>query len=178
MLLEQIGVSPVRIIPAEIDETPKKKERPPRYAMRMAVEKAAKVASENPEAYVLAADTVVACGHRILPKAETQAQGRECLELLSGRRHNVFGGICLIKPDGTFSTRLVKTAVTFRRLSDEDKEMYLESMEWEGKAGGYAIQGLASLFIKGIIGSYSNIVGLCLYETGNLLLGNSLLKKG
>ena len=175
MLLEQIGVRPSRVVPAEIDETPLKKELPLRYAARMALEKARRVADMNPGHYVLAADTVVAYGRLILPKAETAEQAADCLERLSGRRHRVYGGICLIRPDGSFSLRTVKTAVLFRPLSAADRNAYLESGEWEGKAGGYAVQGKAALFVRGIIGSYSNVVGLGLYETGALLAGNGLI---
>lgn len=175
MLLEQIGVRPALVVPADIDETPLKKEQPSRYAARMALEKARRVAGMHPGRYVLAADTVVACGRRILPKAETPGQAAGCLDLLSGRRHRVYGGLCLIRPDGSCSVRTVKTAVLFRPLSASDKNAYLDSGEWEGKAGGYAVQGRAALFVRGIIGSYSNVVGLSLYETGALLAGNGLM---
>ena len=170
-LLRQIGVTPSEICPADIDETPLKGEMPSRYAERMARNKAETVAARKPDCFVLAADTVVACGRRILPKAETPQQATACLNLLSGRRHTVYGGICLIAPDGTKTERVVRTAVVFSRLSKADKQRYLDSGEWQGKAGGYAIQGLAALFVREVIGSYSNVVGLGLYETGALLKG-------
>lgn len=168
-LLNQIGMTPAEIVPADIDETPLKNELPARYAVRMARLKAETVAKQRRGRYILAADTVVACGRRILPKAENAEQAAWCLDVLSGRRHHVYGGICLIKPDGKASVRLVDTAVVFKVLSGEDRRSYLESAEWEGKAGGYAIQGRAALFVRKIIGSYSNVVGLSLFETGALL---------
>lgn len=170
-LLRQIGLSDFNILPAEIDETPLKKELPRDYALRMAVSKARKVHQVKPDSFVLAADTVVACGRRILPKAETLEQARQCLDMLSGRRHRVYGGIALITPKGKEITRIVQTAVCFSHLDVSMKEQYLASQEWLGKAGGYAIQGAASLFVKKIVGSYSNVVGLSLYETANLLHG-------
>ena len=170
-LLRQIGVVPDRICPADIDETPFKDETPQRYALRMAVDKAKTVAAVYPDSFVLAADTVVACGRRILPKAETRRDAEFCLNLLSGRRHTVLGGICLISPDGRISTRLVKTVVAFARLHPAEKNKYLDGNEWQGKAGGYAIQGQAALFVRELIGSYSNVVGMGLYETGCLLKG-------
>ncbi|MBO4644821.1 MAG: septum formation protein Maf [Alphaproteobacteria bacterium] len=170
-LLRQIGVTPSEICPADIDETPMKGESPQSYALRMAETKAKKIAALNRERFVLAADTVVACGRRILPKAETLEDASFCLNLLSGRRHTVYGGICLIRPDGKVSSRLVKTAVVFARLHEMDKQKYLDCGEWQGKAGGYAIQGQAALFIKEVIGSYSNVVGIGLYEAGALLKG-------
>ena len=175
-LLEQIGVVPDEVCPADIDETPFKREDPHRYAVRMAVSKAEKVAAQNPGRFVLAADTVVACGLRILPKAENREQAAACLDLLSGRRHTVFGGVCLITPDGKVSTRLVKTAVIFTRLHPSEKQAYLDGDEWRGKAGGYAVQGQAALFVRKIIGSYSNVVGLGLFETGRLLKGHGVIK--
>lgn len=175
-LLRQIGVAPDRVCPADIDETPLKAELPQTYALRMAVTKAQTVAALCPDAFVLAADTVVACGRRILPKAETRDDAAFCLNLLSGRRHTVYGGICLISPDGRISTRLVRTVVAFSRLSSEEKERYLDGGEWLGKAGGYAIQGRAALFVREVIGSYSNVVGLGLYEAGCLLKGTEVLK--
>ena len=168
-LLRQIGITPQEVCPADIDETPLKNELPQNYALRMAVSKARKVAAEKPDRFILAADTVVACGRRILPKAETRQDAAFCLDLLSGRRHSVLGGICLISPNGDIKKRLVKTTVVFSRLNASDKQKYLDGGEWEGKAGGYAIQGQAALFVREIIGSYSNVVGLGLYETGALL---------
>lgn len=170
-LLNQIGVAPSAVVPADIDETPDKGEMPKRYALRMAEQKAAAVAAKHPDRYVLAADTVVACGRRILPKAETREQAASCLDLLSGRKHHVRGGICLICPDGKRLLRAVDTAVVFKRLSEEEKKSYLDSGEWEGKAGGYAVQGRAAVFVRRISGSYSNVVGLSLFDVSAMLSG-------
>ncbi len=175
-LLEQIGVAPDKVCPADIDETPLAGEAPHRYVVRMAATKAEKIAADNPGYFVLAADTAVACARRILPKAETRDQAAACLDLLSGRRHSVYGGICLMTPDGTKLTRSVKTAVIFSRLHSSEKRSYLDSGEWRGKAGGYAIQGQAALFVRKIIGSYSNVVGLGLFETARLLKGRGVIK--
>lgn len=175
-LLRQIGIAPADVCPADIDETPFKEEQPSVYALRMAVSKAKTVAASQKDCFVLAADTVVACGRRILPKAETEKDAEMCLNLLSGRRHVVYGGICLISPDGKISTKIVKTAVVFSRLHAADKRRYLDGGEWKGKAGGYAIQGQAALFVREIIGSYTNVVGMGLYETGVLLKGSGALK--
>ena len=166
-LLAQIGVTPDEVIAADIDETPLKKETPRALALRLARTKAEAVQSE---ARVLAADTVVAVGRRVLPKAETEAEARDCLALLSGRGHRVYTGIALKSANG-IRTRLVETRVTFKVLSPADIEAYIASGEWKGKAGGYAVQGRASRYITGIVGSYSNVVGLPLYETANLLEG-------
>lgn len=173
-LLQQINITPTTISPADIDETPHKGELPQDFARRMAVEKAQAVhAAAKGDHFILSADTVVACGRRILPKAETQDQAAQCLTLLSGRRHHVYGGICVITPDGTLRTALCDTAVKFKRLSVTEHRAYLSNGEWHGKAGGYAIQGEAAGFIKWIQGSYSNVVGLSLYDTLNILKGNS-----
>lgn len=169
-LLGQIGVTPV-LDAAEIDETPRPRELPAVLARRLARAKAMAVAARQPGAAVLAADTVVACGRRVLPKAETEAEARSCLELLSGRRHRVYGGICLIGADGRAAERVVDTAVVFRRFSDIDIARYLESGEWRGKAGGYAIQGRAAAFVRSLGGSYTNVVGLDLYTVAALLRG-------
>jgi septum formation protein len=173
-LLTQIGCAPDLIAPADIDETPLKDETPPRHAERLAIGKARKIAADHPTSYVLGADTVVACGRRILPKAEDEATARQCLSLLSGRRHRVFGGVALIGPDGKIAVRRVQSAVAFKRLSDAELDWYLASGEWHGKAGGYAIQGLAARFVREIVGSYSNIVGLPLFETAQLLIGRGV----
>jgi nucleoside triphosphate pyrophosphatase len=170
-LLRQIGIEPAAIDPADIDETPRGRELPAAHARRLADAKAAAVSARHPGAFVLAADTVVACGRRILPKATDAKTARECLNLLSGRRHRVLGAVVLFGPDGRKAKRLVATAVTFKRLSADEIDGYLASGEWEGKAGGYAIQGRAAQFVPQIVGSYSNVVGLPLYETAALLRG-------
>ncbi|CAO3430231.1 Maf family protein [Azospirillum argentinense] len=175
-LLRQIGVVPDAVDPADIDESPLPRELPPQHALRLAGEKAAAVAARHPGAFVLAADTVVACGRRILPKAEEEKQARACLALLSGRRHRVFGGVVLLSPTGDGealrrSDRLVRTDVTFKSLSHEETESYIASGEWQGKAGGYAIQGRAAAHVRWIGGSYSNVVGLPLFEVAALLRG-------
>ncbi len=166
-LIARLGIEPVRVAPADIDESPRKAEVPRDYAARMAREKAAAAADEN--AYVLAGDTVVAAGRRILPKAEDEATARRCLELLSGRRHRVLSAIALRAPDGTMRERLSETQVRFKRLSEEEMAAYLAGGEWHGKAGGYAIQGSAEGLIAWIGGSHSGVVGLPLFETRALL---------
>ncbi len=170
-LLRQIGLEPAGVDPADIDETALKDELPAAHARRLAAAKLAAVASRHPGSFVLAADTVVACGRRILPKAEDEAAARRCLELLSGRRHRVLGAVELRGPDGRIARRLVTTAVLFKRLAPAEIERYLAGGEWRGKAGGYAIQGLAAAFIPAINGSYSNVVGLPLAETWAMLQG-------
>jgi septum formation protein len=170
-LLAQIGLTPDEVLPADIDETPLAGELPRQLAARLAESKARAIADSHKNAFVLGADTVVACGRRILPKAETEDEARKCLTLLSGQKHRVFGGICLIASDGSLVSRLVTTVVQFKRLSAGEITGYIESREWEGKAGAYAIQGLAARFVKRINGSYSNVVGLSLYETAALLNG-------
>lgn len=169
-LLAQIGLQ-AEIDPAAIDETSGRGELPAPLALRLARAKAEAVAPRHRDAVVLAADTVVACGRRILPKAESEAEARACLKLLSGRRHRVHGGICVVAPDGRCSVRLVTTAVAFRRLTAEDIAAYIASGEWHGKAGGYAVQGRAAAFVRGIGGSYTNVVGLDLYTVAALLRG-------
>jgi septum formation protein len=170
-LLAQIGWSPDCIDAADIDETPHKRELPPALALRLAVAKRDAVSARHPDAFVLAADTVVALGRRALPKAESADEARDCLERLSGRRHRVLGGIAVRAPDGTARQRLVTTMVRVKRLTSEEIEAYLASGEWQGKAGGYAVQGLAAAYIPEIGGSYSNVVGLGLAETYALLTG-------
>ena len=170
-LLRQAGIEPDLIVPADIDETPLKAETPDKHALRLAVEKARTVAMLHPDAYILAADTVVGCGRRILPKAEDEATAARCLALISGRRHRVLGGIALIAPGGRMATRLVESAVVFKRLSTVETASYLASGEWHGKAGGYAIQGRAAAYIRFMSGSYSNVVGLSLYDVHQLLAG-------
>ena len=168
-LLRQIGVEPAAIDPADTDETPRPAEAPRAYAVRMARAKLDIVARRHPEMLVLAADSVVAVGRRILPKAETKDEAIHCLKLLSGRRHKVLGGLALAVPGGKVRTRLVETVVRFKRLGPNEIEAYLASGEWQGKAGGYAIQGRAAEFVAFISGSYSNVVGLALFETAVLL---------
>ena len=170
-LLRQLGVEPASVDPADIDETPGKAELPAAYALRLALAKAQAVAARHPAAYVLAADTVVALGRRIMPKAEDAATARTCLERLSGRRHKVLGGLCVIAPDGRRALRLVTTSVKMKRLSEAEIDGYLATEEWRGKAGGYAIQGRAGALIPWINGSYHNVVGLPLAETMALLSG-------
>ena len=170
-LLAQIGLTPDLIDPPEIDETPLAGETARLLALRLARAKAAAVAQRHPAAYVLAADTVVAVGRRILPKAETLDDAANCLGLLSGRSHRVYSGICLITPGGKLRQRLVETRVRFKRLPREEIDAYVASGEWRGKAGGYAVQGLAGSFVVKLVGSYTNIVGLPLYETVALLSG-------
>lgn len=175
-LLAQIGVNPNRVLPTDCDETPGKTELPKALALRLARTKAETasrtLAHEGQgDAYILAADTVVGRGRMILPKAETEAQARDCLAKLSGRSHRVITGVALRTPHNTMHVRAVESRVAFKRLSHDEIEFYIRSGEWHGKAGGYAIQGLASLFIHQIVGSYSNIVGLPLFETAALLQG-------
>ena len=166
-LLARLGVEPARVVHADIDETPRKGEPPRDYAQRMAREKAAAV--DVADAFVLAGDTVVAVGRRILPKAEDEATARQCLELLSGRRHRVLSAVALRAPGGTLRERLSETQVRFKRLSHEEIAAYLAGGEWHGKAGGYAIQGSAEGLIAWISGSHSGVVGLPLFETRALL---------
>lgn len=174
-LLAQIGVCPDTVEPAAIDERPLKRELPRDLARRLAVAKARAVAERCPGAWVLGADTVVACGRRVLPKASREEEARTCLRRLSGRRHRVYGGIALVDPGGDVTHRLVATAVAFKRLSRDEIDAYVTSREWEDKAGAYAIQGLAAAFVRFISGSYSNVVGLPLFETAALLGGRGLL---
>jgi septum formation protein len=177
-LLCQIGIVPDHIDPADIDETPRAGELPPGHAVRLARAKAEAVRPRHPRAFILAADTVVACGRRILPKPEDQAAARACLALLSGRRHRVYGGVALITPAGDIALRRVVSQVAFKRLSDSETAAYLASGEWRGKAGGYAIQGHAAALISWISGSYTNVVGLPLYETAQLLAGRGYRATG
>jgi septum formation protein len=168
-LLAQIGIMPERIVPTEIDESPFPRELPRAHALRVAHEKAAATAA--PGCFVLAADTVMCAGRRILPKAETEAQALACLTLLCGRRHRVFTAVVLRAPSGRRAERLVESTVTLARLTSEQLGAYLSSGEWKGKAGAYAIQGEAASFVKFLSGSYSNVVGLPLFETAQLLRG-------
>jgi septum formation protein len=176
-LINQIGIQPDALRPTEVDETPAKGELPRACANRLAKAKAETAYDavgrdqELAGAYIVAADTVVAVGRRILPKAELIDEAQQCLRLLSGRNHQVHTSVCVVTPKGAFRQRLVETRVRFKRLSNDEIEAYLATGEWQGKAGGYAIQGLAGAFVVKIVGSYTNIVGLPLYETATLLAG-------
>jgi len=170
-LLKQIGITPDQIIPADVDETPLDGEKSTALAERLAQLKAEKIASDHPQSFILASDTVVACGNRILGKAKDKAEARKFLTLLSGRRHHVYTGVCLITPDGQISTKTVNTVVKFKNLDQSELDYYLSHDEWMGKAGGYAIQGIAARYIRAINGSYSNVVGLPLCEVTNMLKG-------
>ncbi|MES2119669.1 MAG: nucleoside triphosphate pyrophosphatase [Pseudomonadota bacterium] len=168
-LLQRIGVVPDAVLPAEIDESVPKGELPRQHAARLAREKALAVAGREPEALVLAADTVVAVGRRILPKVEDEATLRRCMALLSGRRHRVLTGVALALPGRTVRERLVETMIAMKRLSPEEIDYYASHGEWRGKAGGYALQGYGEVYVRHIAGSYSNVVGLPLAETRVLL---------
>jgi len=176
-LLNQAGIEPDRVYPADVDETPQRGEHPRSLAKRLARDKAAKAMTglkaeaDFQPSYVLAADTVVAVGRRILPKAEILDEAASCLALLSGRSHRVYSGVCLVTPQGRERWLLVETRVRFKRLGRQEIDAYLASGEWRGKAGGYAVQGLAGSFVVKLVGSYTNIVGLPLYETVGLLTG-------
>jgi septum formation protein len=176
-LLQQIGIEPDTLLPVDLDETPRKTELPRSLAARLAEEKAsaaARIASSRPElsgAYIIGADTVVSVGRRILPKCEIVAEAAQSLRLLSGRAHRIHTAVCLITPKGRARHKLVETRLRLKRLSAAEIEAYLGSGEWRGKAGGYAIQGLAGAFAQKLIGSYSAVAGLPLYETMSLLAG-------
>ncbi len=176
-LLQQAGIEPDRVLPTDIDETPQRAEHPRSLAKRLAKEKAERALLSlmgepgYQPGFVLAADTVVAVGRRILPKAETIDDAAYCLQLLSGRTHRVYTGVCLAAPGGKLRQRLVETRVRFKRLPRAEIDMYIASGEWRGKAGGYAAQGLAGSFVVKMVGSFTNVVGLPLYETVALLAG-------
>jgi septum formation protein len=176
-LINQAGIEPEALRPADLDETPRRGELPRACANRLArakAEAALEMVRSDDElkgSYILSADTVVAVGRRILPKAELIEEAAQCLRLLSGRNHRVHSAVCLVTPKEAFRQRLVETRVRFKRLSEEDIEAYLASGEWRGKAGGYAAQGIAGSFIVKLVGSYTNVVGLPLYETATLLSG-------
>jgi septum formation protein len=170
-LLRQVGVDGFEVRPADIDETPLKDETPRLLALRLARAKAEAAAQTAPGQWILAGDVVVAVGRRVLPKAETEAEARTCLGLLSGRNHKVLAAVAVIAPDGRGAARLSETRVTFKRLTEHEVSTYLDSGEWRGKAGGYAIQGLAAAFVLGLNGSYTGVVGLPVYETLCLLEG-------
>ncbi|MDB5505868.1 MAG: septum formation inhibitor Maf [Devosia sp.] len=176
-LLNQIGIEPEHLVPAHVDETPEKGELPRKLAIRLADLKAitaqqkARQAGISANALVLAADTVVAVGRRVLPKAEMMEEASECLKLLSGRAHRVYTAITMLTVSGAKRQRLVETRIRFKRLSSKEMEAYLASAEWRDKAGGYAIQGIAGAFVVKLNGSYSAVVGLPLHETAALLAG-------
>ncbi|MEN3793865.1 Maf-like protein [Fulvimarina sp. MAC3] len=175
-LLQQAGIEPDVMMPADLDETPLRNEHPRSLVKRLSREKAEATAKRVVElnydnTYVLAADTVVCVGRDIMPKTELQEDAQACLRILSGRAHRVYTGVSLITPRGALRQRIVESRVRFKRLSREDIDRYLNSGEWRGKAGGYAIQGRAGAFVVRLIGSYTNVVGLPLYETVNLLVG-------
>lgn len=176
-LLDQIGITPDQVLATDIDETPRRGELPADYARRMALEKAAAATTHGlaDGVAILAGDTVVARGRTILPKTESEAEARHCLSLLSGRRHRVLGGIALCCPDGRVVSRFVTSRVTMKRLSQAEIDSYIATGDWQGKAGGYAIQGPAAALIRHIEGSYSNIVGFSLYDVAAMLRGNGLL---
>lgn len=173
-MLAQIGLHPDEVVPADIDESPLRDEQPRLLAQRLARAKA-EIAART-DAFVLAADTVVACGRRALPKAETPEQARACLDLLSGRRHRVLTCVILTAPGGKRTERAVESVVGFARLTEAQKRAYLEFGEWRGKAGGYAVQGQAAAYVRFLSGSYSNVVGLPLFETAQLLRGAGFLR--
>lgn len=168
-LLARIGVTPDAVVPANIDESVRAGELPRVHALRLAEEKAAAVAADHPEALVLAADTVVAVGRRILPKVEDEATLRRCMALLSGRRHRVLTGVALAAPGTRLRSKVVETVIAMKRLSTEEIDFYAGHGEWRGKAGGYALQGYGEVYVRHIAGSYSNVVGLPLAETRRLL---------
>ncbi|WP_425374921.1 Maf-like protein [Methylobacterium segetis] len=176
-LLQQIGIEPDALLPADIDESPRKAESPRECARRLAREKVdaayetARRRDDMRDAWILAADTIVAVGRRILPKAEIPDEASDCLRLLSGRQHRVFTAVALLSPKARRRERIVESRVRFKRLTGREIQAYLASGEWRGKAGGYAIQGLAGAFVVRLVGSHSAVVGLPLYETSNLLEG-------
>jgi septum formation protein len=175
-LLARLGWEPERVVHADIDETPLPGELPRDHAVRLAAAKARAVADQAEGAFVLAGDTVVGVGRRILPKAEDEATARACLALLTGRRHRVFSAVALLAPDGRLREALSETSLRFKRLTPHDIDDYLAGGEWRGKAGGYAIQGAAEGFCLWLEGSHSGVVGLPLYETRKLLVAAGLIR--
>ncbi|MDT0508839.1 Maf family nucleotide pyrophosphatase [Novosphingobium sp. MMS21-SN21R] len=173
-LLGRLGMTPARVVATDIDESPLKGERARNHAVRLAAEKARAAAALAPGAVILAGDTVVGAGARILPKAEDEATARQCLALLSGRRHRVYSAIAVITPDGTLREALSETILRFKRLSNAEMDAYIAGGEWHGKAGGYAIQGSAEGFCNWLSGSHSGVIGLPLYETRRLLIAAGL----
>ncbi|WP_294640082.1 Maf-like protein [uncultured Aureimonas sp.] len=180
-LLQQVGIEPARLLATAIDETPERSEHPRSLAKRLSKAKALKAyeaiaaRGETRDTFVLGADTVVSLGRQVVPKAEIADDAVTNLRILSGRSHRVFTGVCVVTPGGKARQRLVETRIRFKRLSRDDIERYVESGEWQGKAGGYAIQGLAGAFVVRLVGSYSNVVGLPLYETLSLLTGEGFV---
>lgn len=176
-LLKQIGIEPDRLMPMDLDETPKRSEHPRSLARRLSAEKAAaarEALRHDPswkEAYILAADTVVAVGRRILGKADFAEEARAALHLLSGRSHWVYTGVCVVTPTGQYRQKIVETKVRFKRLSRHEIDTYVASSQWQGKAGAYGIQGIAGVFVQKMSGSYTNVVGLPLFEAAQMLAG-------
>ena len=175
-LLKQINITPDEVLSPDIDETPLKAENAKKLALRLAQEKAKTVAKQKNNSFILAADTVVSCGPAILDKAETPEQARTYITKLSGRRHRVYGGIALITPNGKLLSGTCETMIHFKPLNVQEIDDYIANGEWDGKAGGYAIQGFAGSFVKYMTGSYSNVVGLSLYDTMKLLRSGQYLK--
>lgn len=173
-LLAQIGLTPSKIIPADINEDPIEGELPRGHALRLACEKAQKVASDHPDEIILASDTVVGVGRRILPKSEDRQTAEDCLRLLSGRSHRVFTGVAVIDAHRQLRSRVSETRLKMKRLSEAEITDYLDSGEWDGKAGGYGIQGLAGAYIISLSGSFTGVVGLPVYETRNLLMAANI----
>ncbi|TCS60152.1 Maf family protein [Varunaivibrio sulfuroxidans] len=174
-LLRQVGITPAHIAPADVDETAKASELPHQLARRLAEAKARAVAARYPGAVVLGADSAVAVGRRILGKPDDEVAARRFLDLLSGRRHRVVGGIAVIGADGRMSSKVITTAVAFKTLEPGEIDAYLAGGEWRGKAGGYAIQGRAALFVRKVVGSYPNVVGLALFEVANMLKNHGVV---
>ena len=174
-LLAQIGIQPDQVLPADINEDPIPGELPRQHALRLATEKAVAISGLHPGQIVLGSDTVVGIGRRILPKTEKRAEAEYCLKLMSGRAHRVFTGVAVVDMDGNVRTRVSETRVKFKRLSEQELTSYLDSKEWQGKAGGYGIQGLAGAYIQNLNGSYTGVVGLPLFETRNLLTGSGYI---
>lgn len=168
-LLEQIGIEPDTIAPADIDESIHKGEKPTEYAQRVTEEKARAIAQLHPDCYILSGDSVVALGRRVLPKAETREDAEFCWRHLPGRRHTVYTAVGLILPNGAYTHKLASTKVAMRQITSTERNWYLDSGEWQGKAGGYAIQGRAAAFIRDTLGNSSTVIGFPLYEIANLL---------
>jgi septum formation protein len=176
-LLEQVHIIPDQIISPDIDETPEEGEIPKNLVKRLAIEKALMVSENNKDSFILAGDTIVVCGRKIIGKAENEKELKNHLRLLSGRRHKVLSGIAVVDPNGNVRSKVCETIIKFKRLTRKEVQEYIQSKEWENKAGGYGIQGYADCFIKFIRGSYSNVVGLPLYDTMQLLKSSGF-KKG